>query len=168
MVEIPNEYLSVLEFLTKKLLKVHWVLVGSLSLALQGVNIRPKDIDILTDKAGALKCNELLKDFCLEPIKWSKTDTFASYFGKFRIKNLLVEIMGDLEIKDQNTWRKIESRLKAVRSVQINDIRVPVSPLKEQLESYQKLNREKDRLRVQLIKEKLDNQRDRTNLEQND
>ncbi|MBD3192802.1 MAG: hypothetical protein GF308_19340 [Candidatus Heimdallarchaeota archaeon] len=155
MVKIPKEYLSVLEFLTKKLLKANWVLVGSLSLALQGVNIHPKDIDILTDKAGALTCNKLLKDFCLEPIKWSKTEKFASYFGKFRMEKILVEIMGDLEIKYQDTWRKIDSRLKNVTYVQINELRVPVSPLEAQLESYQRLNREKDRLRVQLIQEKL-------------
>ena len=41
---------------------IRWVLIGSLSLALQKVKITPKDIDILTNKKGALKCNNIEKE----------------------------------------------------------------------------------------------------------
>lgn len=49
---------------------VAWVLVGSTSLALQRVDVTPRDIDILTDEAGAYKINELLKDCEVRPVAY--------------------------------------------------------------------------------------------------
>jgi len=43
--------------------EVKWVLTGSTNLALQGLKIKPKDIDILTDKEDAFKINKLLKEY---------------------------------------------------------------------------------------------------------
>jgi len=66
--------------------KIKWVLVGSLSLALQGVRIDPKDIDILTDKEGALKLNKIWEKYKIKNVEFGETDRFRSYFGKFKIK----------------------------------------------------------------------------------
>jgi predicted nucleotidyltransferase len=60
---ISRKFIRVLKIISKKLenQKIKWVLVGSTSLALQGVNIKPKDIDILTDDEGVFKFNEIFK-----------------------------------------------------------------------------------------------------------
>ncbi|TFG20317.1 MAG: hypothetical protein EU529_15060 [Promethearchaeota archaeon] len=39
--------------------KIKWILIGSCSLALNGVDVKPNDIDILTDEKGALKSNNI-------------------------------------------------------------------------------------------------------------
>jgi len=56
--------------------KIKWVVVGSTSLALQRVKISPKDIDILTDKEGAFKINEIFKNYQAKPVRFSQRKFF--------------------------------------------------------------------------------------------
>lgn len=60
------------------------------------------DIDILCDKKTAEACNSLFKKFVLEEVTYKASLKFKSYFGKFKINNILVEIMGEWQIKDTN------------------------------------------------------------------
>lgn len=64
---------------------IKWVIIGSTSLALQNVNVKPNDIDILTDKYGGLKSNELFREYLIKEVKRSKTKLYRSFFGKFKI-----------------------------------------------------------------------------------
>ena len=68
---LSKKVISALKIIYKKLKKekINWVLVGSINLALQGIKIRTKDIDILTDKKGAFKINKLFKEYEVEPVK---------------------------------------------------------------------------------------------------
>jgi hypothetical protein len=123
--------------------KIKWVLVGSMSLALQGVKIKPKDIDILTDKEGAFRVNKLFKNYEVKPVEFGRLkigrrELFESYLGKFKIKGVKVEIMGNLKEK-------------------LEGMELPVSSLKEQLKSYSRLGRKKDAIRVKKIKAALKN-----------
>ena len=93
--------------------KIKWVLVGSLSLALQGVRIDPKDIDILTDKEGALKLNKIWEKYKIKNVEFGETDRFRSYFGKFKIKDVKIEVMGDLEEKLRGKWFSLAKRLES-------------------------------------------------------
>lgn len=137
--------------------KIRWVLVGSTSLALQGVKIKPKDIDILTDKEGAFKIEKLFEKYKVKvfPIKLSHSKLFKSYFGKFRLKGVKFEVMGDLKDRIGNRWVSFSARLKHPEFVKIKGVKVPVSSLQEQLKSYSKLGRKKDLIRVNKIKETL-------------
>ncbi|MHA2298258.1 MAG: nucleotidyltransferase [Candidatus Hodarchaeales archaeon] len=132
---------------------VKWVLIGSSSLAFQGVTIVPEDIDILTDKQGALVFNELFKQHVVKPVEWSRTEQFESYFGKFLVKGINVEVMGEFKAKEGSKWRSFSDRLENPRHVIVNDLPIPVSSLKDQLESYSRSSREKDKKRAVLIKE---------------
>jgi hypothetical protein len=109
----------------------------------------------LTDKKGAFLFNELFKDCCIQPVKWSKSDTFSSYFGKFEIRNILVEIMGNLEIEGVNSHKTYSTRLIKPEMISIAHLQIPVSSLESQFESYRNLNREKDTKRIRLIEEAL-------------
>lgn len=59
---INQKIIEALKIINQKLKnrRIKWVLVGSVSLALQGVKISPKDIDILTNKKDVFKINKLL------------------------------------------------------------------------------------------------------------
>ncbi len=135
--------------------KIRWVLVGSASLALQGVKIKPKDIDILTDKKGAFKIGKLFEEYRVRiiPVKLSHSKLFKSYFGKFKFKDVKFEVMGDLKERIGNKWVSCSARLKSPKIVKFNGMKVPVSSLPEQLRSYSKLGRKKDVIRVKKIKE---------------
>lgn len=98
---ISKRFLEVIEIISKSLEneKIKWVLIGSSNLALQGVKINQKDIDILTDKKGAYQINKLLKNYKVKPVKFGRSEIFESYLGEFEIKNVKIEIMGDLKEK---------------------------------------------------------------------
>jgi len=154
--------IKVLKIIYRKLKnrKIKWVLVGSTSLALQGVKIRPKDIDILTDKEGAFKINESFKKYEFKPVEFGclkigGRELFKSYLGKFRIKGVKVEVMGNLKEKLGRKWIYLYKRLISPKIVEFGGMRLPVSSLKEQLKSYSRLRRKKDLVRVQKIKEAL-------------
>lgn len=70
---ISQNFLKVFRKINKRFQKhkIRWILVGSLSLALRDVKIKPKDIDILTDKEGALKCNEIFEKHIKKAVEWS-------------------------------------------------------------------------------------------------
>ena len=132
---INKKLLATLKIIDKKLRrkKVKWVLIGSVSLALQGIKIKAKDIDILTNKKGAFKINKLLKEYEVKPVKISRSKIFGTeYFGTFKIKGVKVEVMG-----------KLKKKLPSQKIVKIGGISLPVSSLKEELKAYKSLKKEK-------------------------
>jgi len=152
---IENKLLTALKLLTKKLegKNIKWIVVGSLSLALQGVKIKPKDIDILTNRKGAYRINSILKEYEVKPVKFEKSKIFSSYLGKFRIKKVKVEVMGNLKARVNGKWVSLMSRLKHPQYVKIKNAKIPVSRLEEQLKVYAKIKRNKNPVRVRKIEE---------------
>ena len=134
---------------------VRWVLAGSLSLALQGVNVKPNDIDILTDEKGAFEINRILKDYEVKPVRFCRSKIFQSYLGEFEIEGVKVEVMGGLKEFVKGEWRSLSHRLSTPRIIEVEGIRLPVSQLEDQLRSYQVLGRRKDSSKVRKIEEAL-------------
>lgn len=100
---LSDNYKEVLCLIADELNKRHvnWTLIGSSNLRLQGIETPESDIDILTDKSGAEVFEELFVDFMIQPVIYStKENQFRSHFGRFKIKDIIVEIMGDLEVYD--------------------------------------------------------------------
>ncbi len=152
-----NKLLEVLLRISNDLEKnnIPWVLVGSLSLYLQGVDIEPEDIDILTTKEGALKLNTIWDKFKIKSVSFGETSSFRSYYGRFKINDVYVEVMGELEQKINDKWVSLMNRLINPVIISISGARIPVSPLENQLASYEKSNREKDIIRAEKIREAL-------------
>ncbi len=156
---VHDNFKKALKVIVERLEKhnIEWVLAGTLSLALQGVNIEPKDVDILTNAEDALKTNLVFKDFLVREVSFSRYDLFESYFGEFNIFGVKVEVMGDLREKIGGEWLVLNDRLGNVEFVKVDSFFVPVPPLQDQLVAYEKLGREKDVEKINLIKEKLKN-----------
>lgn len=78
---------------------------GTANLVLQGYDMKVDDIDIVCDEGTALAVNTILKEYMVEPVKYSESSKFKSFFGKFQVKDTLVEVMGNWQIKnDKGYW----------------------------------------------------------------
>ena len=158
---INQNIIKALKVLIQKLenKNIKWTLVGSTGLALQGVKVEPNDIDILSDKDGALQINKLLKDYEVKPVAPdSPCENFKSHFGTFLIEGVEIEVMGDFKIKSKVTeeWICASSLLVDPDIIEIKGVKVPVSPLRESLKMYVQMGRKKDLIKIQKIKDAIE------------
>ncbi len=138
---------------------VCWMLVGSLSLAVQGVDVVPHDIDVLTDKPGVFLIGGLLKDYAKKPVEYKQTVEARSYLGEFCIYGIEIEVMAEYQEKVNGQWITLSSRLESPILLKMDAMLLPVSLLMAQLESYESSTREKDRGKAEKIRKLLDNLR---------
>jgi len=154
-----KESIKVLKIVTQKFKgqKINWALAGSSALALRGVKIKPEDIDIITNKTGAYKMNRLLKKYEIKPVQFNKTDKFASHFGKFNIKGILVEVIGNFKQKLENgSWTKPTS-LEHKEIIKFNNLKIPALSLNHEYRFYLRNSKDPKRLKeAKKIKEYLD------------
>src|SRR6266536_3547919 len=60
---------------------VDWFLAGSAALAVRGLDVHPRDIDIAVDDVGAQRLGELLLDCLVEPVS-PVEDWFCNWWGR--------------------------------------------------------------------------------------
>jgi len=140
---IDRQFVNALRIITSELEneEINWVLGGSVNLALQGVDVSPRDIDIVTDKQGAFKIGELLKDYEIKKVGLTRSEKFSSYLGKFRIKGLEVEVIGSLRTKtSKGKWAK-SFKPKHKVTLKLKEMKIPASPLEVELKAYEILGR---------------------------
>lgn len=136
--------------------EIRWVLIGTTSLALQGLDIVIRDIDILTDRAGAFMIGELLREYEVKPVEFGRSGIFESYYGVFEIEDCIVEVMGELKERIGEGWLSAIQRLDCPKIVQIEGMGIPVSSLEEQLMAYERLGRKGDLASIEKIRQVLD------------
>lgn len=77
---------------------VKWAITGSASKFLKGQYNYCSDIDILlSDYKDCPKVNELLKPFLVEEICFSESKDIRSYYGKFNIGGINVDVMSEVQ-----------------------------------------------------------------------
>ncbi len=149
----PN--FTVLDNFLKRISKaeIEWVLVGSTNLALQGIDIQAKDIDIVTTKDGADKIAKIFKKNLTKEMEYSESERFKSYFGKLEIKGIKFEIMAELSYKsEKDDWIQSESLAKK-EYFDFKKFKVPVNPISLEKAFYLKINREDDNAKLEKINE---------------
>src|SRR5665647_3782950 len=77
---ILPEQLSALRLIHERLGKtpIVWVVTGSLSFALRGIDVAVHDIDIQSDREGAYQIERLLQEYVIEPVGFSSTTQIRS------------------------------------------------------------------------------------------
>ena len=119
---------------------IEWALIGSANLAIQGMNVKPNDIDIITSRKNISRIKQLLKEYSpalekKQPAKtgkeWIGTDWF--YELKLKINNTEVQIIGESE-KDIYYSRIRKGRTLMVK---IDDFDVPCQTLQAEMEAYE-------------------------------
>lgn len=89
--------------------EVLWAVDGSTALALQGVDLVPEDLDVLTDIEGAYAIARRLEKFVVKPVSFGETDRYSSHFGVFSIGGIRVEVMGNLRVFRSGKWTKVQN-----------------------------------------------------------
>jgi len=130
--------------------KIRWLFAGSTASFLNGLDVEPRDIDILIAKNDVEKVKQILSKHyqVIKPIEYSETDLFASFFGKYRKENVLIEIIGNFKIKYEDGIFYVPFDILQQYSVkkQLKDVEVIAVPLEWQLVANAMIPNKKDRV----------------------
>ena len=120
---------------------VVWRLDGSVNLLIQGVDLKPNDLDIATDDKGLEVFYGLFEEFI--------TDDKFGEVASGRVLKLDVEGK-EIEINSYNN--KDLSKLDKIKFLNWKDLKLPVLPLKETKKFYKQIEREE---KVKMIVDQL-------------
>jgi hypothetical protein len=78
----PAPWDEALELLLRRVetVVIDWWLTGAAALAVRGVDVRPRDLDLVTDDAGARVLADLLRDELVEPLQ--PAEWFCRWWGR--------------------------------------------------------------------------------------
>jgi hypothetical protein len=88
------------------LMDVHditWCLVGSAALAVHGLDVSPRDVDLVVDEVGAQRLAELLLDDLIEPV--TPGETWSARWSGRAFPGALVEWVGGVD--EHHCWGAI-------------------------------------------------------------
>ncbi len=108
--------------------------VGGTALALHGLPIPVKDIDLDLDTAGIYRFGELFADHTVQPVGRSENVPYRSHFGRFDFDGLVVEVMSDLEWREGDSWRPIVNVTEM--DIELEGVPVTVPWLEEEMLAY--------------------------------
>jgi len=141
---IESSFLKALQIICQRLSQCqsHWVVTGSVGMALQGMDITIQDIDLQTDEQGAYEIEDLLKKFVTDPVQYKTSERVRSHIGILEINNIKIEIMGCLQKKlaDQ-TWEDPIRVKEHQKWVECSGMKIPVLSLAYEYQAYLKLGR---------------------------
>ncbi len=141
---IPPEHLEALRNIYNRLMEtdIAWVVTGSLGLAIKGIPVTPHDIDIQTDRAGVETFARLFaSDMVQAPFLW-ETEHTRSWFAAFEIDGVKVEVMGDMQHRDEDGGWDDPPHLEAVRLfIQVAEMSIPTLSLEFEEDSYRRMGR---------------------------
>ncbi len=113
---------------------VAYTVVGGASLALHGVPILVKDLDIETDVEGAYRFQELFAENTVETVALRESETYRSHFGRFEFAGVTVEVMGDLCRREGDGG--VPTAAMTEMTVELDGVAVRVSWLEEEMLAY--------------------------------
>lgn len=134
---------SAVKIIAQKLQGESYVIRGTASLVLQGLDMNVDDIDVLCTAKTALNANLKLSEYLVEKVAFKESPKFKSYFGKFSIDGVNVEIMGDWQIfNDKKGWSKIYTAdINSIDYVKLDDSKIPVTKIELELEVFALMGR---------------------------
>ena len=122
--------------------KINWVLIGSLNLFLQVVDVEFHDIDVFTDKEGVSHINKIFRDCVIKPISFSETEVFKSFRGIFKINDCLVDVVTDLQFRPSRNSKWFRSTgLSIVKTLKVKGLLLPEAPLEQEYTAYLNMGR---------------------------
>jgi len=121
---------------------VVWVVTGSLGLAIKGIPVTPHDIDIQTDRAGVEAFARLFAENMVTPPHLWESEYTRSWFAAFEIKGIPVEVMGDMQHRDEDGFWDDPPNLEANRIIiQVAEMAIPTLSLEFEEDAYRRTGR---------------------------
>jgi len=137
----PGNFEEVILLLAARLRDFQYAFRGTASLVLQGMQMNVADIDIVGNEEAALACNDLLAKYLVEEVTFKESAKFKSYFGKFEVEGIPVEVMGEWQIKDtKGRWNE-PFDASARKLISLNGDKVYVTSIEEELAVFAKMGR---------------------------
>jgi hypothetical protein len=139
-------------FLSHDLTKLQdpFYIIGSSALVLAGIPLEtPDDIDLLTSTQDANLLKNHWQANKVEEYAPKDSDKFRSNFGRFQWDSILVEVMGELEIFENQEWKKLV--IDEYFEVSINQLSIRIPTLKEQERIFRFFGRAKDLAKADII-----------------
>ena len=119
-----------------------WTFTGSLSMALQGMDLEVHDIDVQTDQEGAYAIQALFPEFVTRPVAFSGTERIRSHFGALKIAGVKVEIMGDVQSRPlDGDWPAPPDLPALIQRAEYAGMLLPVLDLEYEYQAYSRLGR---------------------------
>lgn len=144
MINSQNNFFSALKILIERLKDVDFALIGTFNLSIQGIDMSPNDLDILTEEAGIYKIGEIFDS----PIVQANS-------GPWKEVGFMI---GDVEVQAtsvaDNPLRPMDFK-KHIILIEKEGVQIPCMSLESELDFYKKAGREKDKLKVGLIESRL-------------
>lgn len=131
---IPKNYLDAIELIALKLeaAKLPYALIGSCNLALHGIDVTPRDIDISVHKDHLVYVQEIFKTHNPSQISEYKTTTAKPAWGvKLTLNGVPVEFVGE---NDDGLYYEHVKAKRYTRHYAANE--TPVNCLNLSLEEY--------------------------------
>jgi ABC-2 type transport system ATP-binding protein len=149
LLDLPEAHSRALAFLIQRIPpgEYGWVLTGSTSLRLRGVDVPVHDLDIECRPGDIHRIEQALAEFIKTPVHLVETSRIRSRKGKAEVEGLEVEIMTDLEVEQENGPRQNLVDFEHCTWLEWQGQRVPVLPLQDEAATYEAMGRlEKSRL----------------------
>jgi hypothetical protein len=119
-----------------------WALTGSAGMVLQGMQMAVHDIDIQTTREGAVWISGQMKDNQVQPLHHWETTVMLSWYSRFKVEGISVEVIGDIQKRDQNGKFGIPpDLLKVIKYVDNGTIRIPVLDLTYEEMAYRRIGK---------------------------
>lgn len=113
---------------------LNYTVVGGASIALNGVRLPVRDVDIEMDVASAYRFQELFTDRVVDPVSYRGSEKYRSHLGRFAFDGVVVEVMGDTQRKTDTGW--VNTWALTRHPVNIDGELVEVSWLEEETLAY--------------------------------
>ena len=139
-----------------------WAVTASANLMLQGLDVTPGDIDVVTAADGTYRIEELFSEHVVRPVQPPETTAdedkgIRSHYGAISIDGIEVELMGGLEHRIDGEWVPIDDVAENRTFVEQDGRDIPVMALNHELASYRSFG---DADRVALLEAQMENTRD--------
>lgn len=136
-----------IKIIHERLVNIKWALVGSTNMQLQGMQIEPRDLDIVLHYKDLKKVSEIFRDYSVSAVKKFKTlSGKPAWEVKAKINDVEIQFFGG----DENDI--YVSKLLSGRTilVKLDGIEIPCFTLEAESQTYMETNREH---KANLIKE---------------
>lgn len=113
---------------------VRYVVGGGAALALHGIPIAVRDLDLLIDREGVYRFQTLFAGQATQPVRYLESAAYRSHFGRFDFDGVTVEVMAELEWREGERWLPVSAATET--QVDLEGVSVRVAWAEEEFLAY--------------------------------